>query len=1137
MSRSYYPEFIDLIKKYDIIGIQESKTDDLDLINIPEYVVYFNNREKISRRKSGGIALLIKSELQPYVKVERNHFSKLVLWFSISHKLMSTESDVYCGVVYIPPVGSRYANEDPFSELYAEMNRYCADSSSIILMGDFNSRTGVQEDIFCSDEFLSDIHGLEFIEQELNDVKTSFLQNKISLRRESDDKSVNHYGTQMIRFCKYNDLYILNGRVGRSMHNAKYTCKDSSVIDYFLCSSSLFHVLCDLEVLDFSSLYSDAHCPISLTLQRCLLPSNTEIPTANKTKIRLWNHDKSNRFLENLDRSELIKIESKLSSMKGETELQQHDVDRVIMQINSLFEKCAEKSFGHIKEVTKPACTNITNKPWFRDKCHTARNHYHNARRLYNINRTEHNKQRLKQCSKLYKSTINSSVKEHKNLRIQKLKNMKSSNPREFWKILNSSNPKNECKAPLNDLYNYFKDVNDCQHTTICDETHYNLEGENMEINLPINEQEIRAAIKQLNNNKSAGIDNVKNEHIISTAPQMIPIYTKLFNIIFETALIPECWTAGVIKPIFKKGDPTLPQNYRPITLLSCLGKLFTSVINNRLNKYADKYNVIEEVQAGFRQNHSTADNIFVLKSLVDIAKANKLKLFSCFIDFKQAFDTVWRSGLWHKLNQYNINGKCLAVIQNIYKNVKSKVATTEGTTIFFPCLTGVRQGENLSPFLFSIFLNDLNHFLMSKNLNGTTCEFNSQEIYIYLKTMILLYADDTVLFSDSESDMQHALDVFHSYCMTWKLTVNVDKTNVVVFSSGQQQEYKFTLNGMNIEVKDEYKYLGIIFTRGGGFTRAKAHIAEQANKALFALLRKIRHLSLPLDMQLDLFDKTIKPILLYGAEVWGFGNCGIIERVHLKFLKYILRLKKSTPSHMIYGELGIFPITIDIRHRALTYWIKLIENSSNDTLGTQKLSTYLYSIIYNMQQKNKLKSQWLKNIKDLLCNIGFSWIWQNQIVDNARWLTAALKRKLQDRYIQEWMAKILDETTDGDANYRLIKTHFAYSKYLTILPERLSLKLLAFRTRNHRLPVEVDRWARKSFAERKCKHCNEVGDEFHYLLKCDLFTDDRKSLIKQYYYRRPNVIKYNELLNMTDPILLKKLAIFVNKILKNVRY
>ena len=115
-------------------------------------------------------------------------------------------------------------------------------------------------------------------------------------------------------------------------------------------------------------------------------------------------------------------------------------------------------------------------------------------------------------------------------------------------------------------------------------------------------------------------------------------------------------------------------------------------------------------------------------------------------------------------------------MIQSIYKNVKSKVATEEGATIYFPCLRGVRQGENLSPFPFSIFLNDLNHFLMSKNLNGKTCEFNSQDIYIYLKTMILLYADDTVLFSDSETDMQQALNIFHSYCKTWKLTVNVEK-------------------------------------------------------------------------------------------------------------------------------------------------------------------------------------------------------------------------------------------------------------------------------------------------------------------------------------------------------------------------
>ena len=409
--------------------------------------------------------------------------------------------------------------------------------------------------------------------------------------------------------------------------------------------------------------------------------------------------------------------------------------------------------------------------------------------------------------------------------------------------------------------------MNDCQDSTRRNDTVDDNNNENAQLNRPIGETEVRVAINELKNNKSAGIDNIKNEHITCTSCQMILIYTKLFNLIFDTAIIPDSWSVGVIKTIYKKGDPTLPQNYRPITILSCLGKLFTSVINNRLNEYAEKFNVIESCQAGFRKSHSTADNIFIIKSLIDIAKANKSKLFGCFIDFKQAFDTVWRTGLWHKLNECEINGKCLLVIQRIYKNVRSKV---EGATIYFPCLTGVRQGENLSPFLFSIFVNDLNHFLMSKHLNGSTSEFNSDEIYIYLKIMVLLYADDTVLFSDTESDMQHALDAFHVYCNTWRLTVNTEKTKIVVFSPGKQKTYRFMFDGLEIELTNEYKYLGVYFTRGGAFAKAKQHIAEQANKALFSLLKKIRALSLPLDIQIELFDKTIKPILLYGTEVWG---------------------------------------------------------------------------------------------------------------------------------------------------------------------------------------------------------------------------------------------------------------------------
>ena len=112
-------------------------------------------------------------------------------------------------------------------------------------------------------------------------------------------------------------------------------------------------------------------------------------------------------------------------------------------------------------------------------------------------------------------------------------------------------------------------------------------------------------------------------------------------------------------------------------------------------------------------------------------------------MDFKQAFDTVWRGGLWVKLLELNVNGKCFNIIRNMYSNIKSRISTVEGCSAFFPCNRGVRQGENLSPLLFSIFLNDLEHYLLRNNIEGITCEANFAEIYVYLRILILLYADD----------------------------------------------------------------------------------------------------------------------------------------------------------------------------------------------------------------------------------------------------------------------------------------------------------------------------------------------------------------------------------------------------------
>ena len=124
-------------------------------------------------------------------------------------------------------------------------------------------------------------------------------------------------------------------------------------------------------------------------------------------------------------------------------------------------------------------------------------------------------------------------------------------------------------------------------------------------------------------------------------------------------------------------------------------------------------------------------------------------------------------------------------------------------------------------------------------------------------------------------------------------------------------------------------------------FAAAKQHIAEQGNKAVFTLIKKVRNLSLPIDIQIDLFEKTVKPVLLYECEIWGFGNIAMIERIQLKYFKAIFNLKKSTPSYMVYGELGLTPISVEIQTCLISFWSKLIVNYDYN-----KLSSEIYNIV-----------------------------------------------------------------------------------------------------------------------------------------------------------------------------------------------
>ncbi|KAK6166223.1 hypothetical protein SNE40_022972 [Patella caerulea] len=295
-----------------------------------------------------------------------------------------------------------------------------------------------------------------------------------------------------------------------------------------------------------------------------------------------------------------------------------------------------------------------------------------------------------------------------------------------------------------------------------------------------------------------------------------------------------------------------------------------------------------------------------------------------------------------------------------MYQDIKSSVKYKNKISATFPC---VRQGENLSPLLFALYLNDLEAFLLDHDCKGVQTEYYGNELLNYLKIFVLLYADDTVLFADNVKNMNIMLNAFGEYCTLWKLNVNINKTKLVIFGSRGQSNATFSLLNRDLEICDSYNYLGVVFSKGCSFAQAQQRIKNQASKALHLLYSRIHNLNLPIDCQLKLFDHTILPILLYGCEIWGFGDLSPIETIHNQFLRNILKVKKSTPLYMLYGETGRYPLSIYIKHRMVSFWIKMISGK----VGKYLLLLYKSLLINDVNHTNK----WLITIKNTLTDCG----------------------------------------------------------------------------------------------------------------------------------------------------------------------
>ena len=166
----------------------------------------------------------------------------------------------------------------------------------------------------------------------------------------------------------------------------------------------------------------------------------------------------------------------------------------------------------------------------------------------------------------------------------------------------------------------------------------------------------------------------------------------KLFNIILTNEKFPSQWRENLLKPIHKKGSDTEPRNYRGIVISSCLSKLFSRILHNRIEKHIIDYDIMNENQTGFRKDYRTSDHILTLKSIIENQFKKDAYLYTCFVDFEKAFDTVWRNALFKKLEYMGIKGNLLRILRNMYSDVNYCIKLTYGLTDPIASSTGLKQ-------------------------------------------------------------------------------------------------------------------------------------------------------------------------------------------------------------------------------------------------------------------------------------------------------------------------------------------------------------------------------------------------------------------------------------------------------------